>query len=403
MTQVTNSGYVRRPDGSYLKKSMPPVEFAYTQARIDDEVREVDAASLADMPLGASAYQWLDLDGEGTAGLLAEQPGAWFYKRNVSPLAEASETPTARFDPVTEQASLPSFADAPAWRHQFLDLAGDGRLDCVVLERPVPGFFERTDEEDWDPFAPLTSFPDLDWSEPNLRFLDLTGDGHADVAVTGDDVLTWDPSLAEDGFGAAVRVPRPADGHEDPAAVFADGDQNVFAADMSGDGLADIVRVRNGEVCYWPNLGYGRFGARVVMDGGPWFDAPDGFDPRRLRLADIDGSGPTDIVYLAASGVRLYFNEAGNGWSEPRSRARRAARTGGSPPSPPPHTPLRPPWLGASQGHGPRGSKFGCRAGVSFRVPSTTPYYPARHLALVDLQQQQSATTDAVESTPLAS
>ena len=42
---------------------------------------------------------------------------------------------------------------------------------------------------------------------------------------------------------------------------------------MSGDGLTDLVRIRNGEVCYWPNLGYGRFGAKVTMDDAPWFDA----------------------------------------------------------------------------------------------------------------------------------
>ena len=69
---------------------------------------------------------------------------------------------------------------------------------------------------------------------------------------------------------------------------------------MTGDGLTDLVRIRNGEVCYWPNLGYGRFGAKVTMDNAPWFDAPDQFDPRRIRLADIDGSGTTDIIYLAA-------------------------------------------------------------------------------------------------------
>jgi hypothetical protein len=34
---------------------------------------------------------------------------------------------------------------------------------------------------------------------------------------------------------------------------------------MSGDGLNDIVRARNGEVCYWPNIGYGRFGAKVTL------------------------------------------------------------------------------------------------------------------------------------------
>ena len=67
---------------------------------------------------------------------------------------------------------------------------------------------------------------------------------------------------------------------------------------MSGDGLTDLVRIRNGEVCYWPNLGYGRFGAKVTMDNAPWFDAPDLFDQRRVRLADIDGSGTTDIIYL---------------------------------------------------------------------------------------------------------
>ena len=90
---------------------------------------------------------------------------------------------------------------------------------------------------------------------------------------------------------------------------------------MCGDGLVDLVRVRNGEVCYWLNLGYGRFGAKVAMDNSPWFDSPDQFDQRRIRMANIDGSGTNDIIYLACDGVRLYFNQSGNRWSEaPRVR-----------------------------------------------------------------------------------
>ena len=85
---------------------------------------------------------------------------------------------------------------------------------------------------------------------------------------------------------------------------------------MTGDGLTDIVRIRNGEVCYWPNRGYGRFGAKVAMDNGPCFDAPDQFDPRRIRLADIDGCGTTDIIYLATNGVAIYHNQSGNSWSD---------------------------------------------------------------------------------------
>ncbi|WP_205717941.1 toxin TcdB middle/N-terminal domain-containing protein [Actinomadura soli] len=84
---------------------------------------------------------------------------------------------------------------------------------------------------------------------------------------------------------------------------------------MTGDGLADLVRVRRGDVSYWPNLGHGRFGRRVVMDGAPLPAGPDEFDARRVILADVDGSGTSDLIYLGADGVRMYANQSGNGWS----------------------------------------------------------------------------------------
>src|SRR5579859_2372127 len=84
---------------------------------------------------------------------------------------------------------------------------------------------------------------------------------------------------------------------------------------MSGDGLADLVRVRNGEVCYWPNLGYGRFGPKITMAGAPWFERQELFDQRRVRLADLDGSGTADLVYLGTQQVTIWFNESGNSWT----------------------------------------------------------------------------------------
>jgi len=48
------------------------------------------------------------------------------------------------------------------------------------------------------------------------------------------------------------------------------------------------------------------------MDGAPRFDNPDQFDQRRVRLADIDGSGKTYIIYLGRDNVSLYFNRSGN-------------------------------------------------------------------------------------------
>ncbi|MEO8157223.1 MAG: toxin TcdB middle/N-terminal domain-containing protein [Betaproteobacteria bacterium] len=323
ITAVTQSGY-KFVGGTYRKKSLPPVEFEYSRAVIQEKICEVDAASLENLPQGLdnSRYQWVDLDGEGLSGILTEQGGAWFYKRNESALPEVdqagNESTVARFAPLERVASIPSFSGLGGGQ-QFLDLAGNGQLDVVEFDGPAPGFFERTPDEDWESHRPFTSLPNVAWRDPNLKFIDLTGDGHADILISEDEAFSWYPSLAEAGFGPGEKVRQAIDEEQGPRLVFADGTQSIYLADMSGDGLTDIVRIRNGEVCYWPNLGYARFGAKVTMDRAPWFDAPDMFDQRRIRLADIDGSGLVDILYLTGNGVHLYFNQSGNAWSERRT------------------------------------------------------------------------------------
>ena len=321
---ITQSGYLRQQDGSYLKRSLPPVEFDYSKAEIQNEVLELDVESLENLPAGLDGanYQWIDLDGDGVAGILAEQAGAWFYKRNLSPISTIQENgathTVAKFAPIEIVAAHPSFNGIASGGMQFLDLAGDGRPDLVQFDGPDPGFFEFTDENVWEPHRHFKSLPKVNWRDPNLKFIDLTGDGRADILISEDEVFTWYPSLSEDGFGPGLRVQNTFDEENGPRLVFADSRQSVFLADLSGDGLTDIVRIRNGEVCYWPNIGYGRFGAKVTMDDSPWFDMPNIFDQRRIRLADIDGSGVTDIIYLGSDGIHIYFNRSGNSWSEAR-------------------------------------------------------------------------------------
>jgi RHS repeat-associated protein len=324
LLSVTQTGYKRNPKGDgYIQKSLPSLEFSYSEANIDETVREVDPASLENLPQGfdGTLYQWVDLDGEGLSGILTEQGDGWFYKRNLSPIntvkADGSEHIEARFAPVEWLASKPAIALTNG--AQFLDLAGDGQLDVVSLHSPTPGFYERTHDENWESFIAFKSLPNVDWDNPNLKFIDLDGDGHSDILITEDNCFVWYSSLAKDGFGTAQRVHQPWDEEQGPRVVFADSTQSIHLADMSGDGLTDIVRIRNGEVCYWPNLGYGRFGAKVIMDNAPWFDAPDIFNQRRIILADIDGSGTTDILYLSKEGVQVYFNQSGNGWAAKRT------------------------------------------------------------------------------------
>src|SRR5262249_12464864 len=84
---VTRSGY-RREAGAdtFVRRSGPPLEFEYSQVELHDAVYTFDDESLQNLPVGLDDrdYQWVDLDGEGLSGILAEQAGGWFYKRNLS-------------------------------------------------------------------------------------------------------------------------------------------------------------------------------------------------------------------------------------------------------------------------------------------------------------------------------
>jgi RHS repeat-associated protein len=319
---VTQSGYTRdttKPvdeNGgpryvTYLRKSTPPLDLDYSKATIQDEVLPLDSASLENLPRGldGTKYQWVDLDGEGVSGILTEQAGAWSYKPNLG---------DGHFGPMQTLPTIPAVASVGAGK-QLLDLDGDGLLDVVMFSGEARGFYERTFDADWEPFRAFGFLPDIAWRDPRLRFVDLDGDGHADVLITDDDAITWYRSLGEDGFSPARQLRQRPDEERAPRLVFADDTEAVHLADMSGDGLSDLLRIRNGEICYWPNLGYGRFGAKVTMDNAPRFDRADQFDQRRIRLADVDGSGVTDILYVSRTGVSVYFNQSGNRWSEPRA------------------------------------------------------------------------------------
>ena len=212
ITSVVQSGF--RLDGeTYIKRSMPRSNSSTARRRSTTTVQEVPLDSVENLPAGleSSQYELVDLDAEGSPGILNRQAGGWFHKRNLSPITfteKAGGQVLLRhaFAPVEVVASQPCRRARDAGNRQFLDLAGDGQVDLVDFAGAVPGFYERTYEEDWEPFSPFTSLPHLDWGDPNLKFVDLTGDGHTDVLVSEDDAFTWYASLAELGFGPSERV-----------------------------------------------------------------------------------------------------------------------------------------------------------------------------------------------------
>ncbi|HET7818179.1 MAG TPA: SpvB/TcaC N-terminal domain-containing protein, partial [Bacteroidia bacterium] len=307
LKSVTSYGYIKQQNGTYTNKKLPSTEFEYQKHDWNKDVKTISSEDLVNAPSGLDeqAYQFTDLFNEGLSGILTEQANGWYYKHNLS---------NGKFEQAKLVTPKPSFVGLGS-QLLLTDLDADGGKQLVSYGTMPKGYFELDDENEWKPFKNFENLPNIDFNDGNTRMLDLNGDGKSEVVVTEDNILTWYPSEGRNGYSQAQKTIKSFDEEVGPSVVFADSKQTIFLADMSGDGMTDIVRIRNGEICYWPNLGYGKFGGKVTMDNAPIFDHPDSFNPSFLKLADIDGSGTTDIIYLGKNKFSCWLNLNGNTFS----------------------------------------------------------------------------------------
>lgn len=304
LKSITAFGYIKDAHGNYTYKHLPATEFEYQQHDWNSEVKQVAADDLIHAPAGLDEqqYQFTDLFNEGLSGILTEQADGWYYKHNLG---------GGHFEQAKLVSPKPAFTGLGGTL-QLVDLDADGGKQLASMNTEPKGYFELNDDNEWQPYQYFAQLPNINVSDPNTRMLDLNGDGLADILISEDDVFTWYASEGRKGYAAARRSAKALDEEQGPVMVFSDQLQTIFLADMNGDGLTDIVRIRNSEIGYWPNLGYGKFGAKVAMDHAPLFDEPDLFNPSYLRLADIDGSGTPDVIYLGNNKFSCWMNLSGN-------------------------------------------------------------------------------------------
>ncbi|SHF57127.1 RHS repeat-associated core domain-containing protein [Fodinibius roseus] len=289
-------------DGDKTER-LPPLEFSYSQ--FEPENRDffpVDGEELPAESLGSPDLELADLSGNGLPDVL-QMNGTVRYWRNLG---------GGRFDRPRRMDKAPAGLTLSDPGVQLIDADGDGRIDLMVDKDRQSGYYPLQPDGKWDrdSFQRYKQAPSVNLQGPDVKMVDLDGDGVTDAVRAGSsfDYFFNDP---EKGWHEHRRVKRrPV--KDFPDVTFTDA--RVRWADMTGDGLQDIVLIHDGNIEYWPNLGHGSWGKRSVMRNSPRF--PFGYDPERILIGDVDGDGTADLIYVDNGKVSLWMNKSGNSWSE---------------------------------------------------------------------------------------
>lgn len=304
LQSVRQMAFDNSPPHSLL--TLPPLDFRWQTFTppVTADWQQVDWGNVN----GQQAWQSVDLLGEGLAGLLYQDGGAWWYS------APERDTHSEDSNAVIwgQPQPLPVIPSLSAGA-MLTDLNGDGRLQWVVSAAGVNGHYDPDIDRPgaWLHFTPLSALP-VEYSHPRAQLADLTGSGFADLVLIGPRSVRLYTGKGD--HWSAGQTVIPSDGIVLPVPE-ADARTLVAFSDPLGSGQQHLVQIRADGITCWPNLGKGRFGQPLTLPG---FSQPtENFNPDRVLLADTDGSGATDVIYLHGDRLEIYRNLSGNGFAAP--------------------------------------------------------------------------------------
>ncbi|UCC28769.1 MAG: VCBS repeat-containing protein, partial [Phycisphaerales bacterium] len=147
-------------------------------------------------------------------------------------------------------------------------------------------------------------------SDSNVHLADMTGDGIADLVVTEMDWIEYFPNSGQTGWGAGHLM---SVEHSPPPAPFGPDGGSVLTSDLDFDKRMDVVKSDYGAYSVWFNLGGGRYSDEVLTDGA-WhgYEFIDFAGPG-VQLADMNGDRLNDVVKVTPISV-VYCANMGFGW-----------------------------------------------------------------------------------------
>ncbi|MEZ4252403.1 MAG: SpvB/TcaC N-terminal domain-containing protein [Polyangiales bacterium] len=367
---------------------LPPMTFGYTEppsggvpgfGGIDETVHTVEAPP--NVSVDAARADLFDVNTDGLPDLLVTDPARYrtadgapavgvFFNGFTGARAE----PAGRTAIFSAPVAVPMRSDLSGTLNLGnanvvpMDVDGDGRSDLLHMPRlDRYGFFTPTRASD----AASGNSPspaDQGWrftyaevqlergSDPRVdlvrdgshyEMFDVNGDHLVDVVrTTGTAMQTWlNLGWLPGGEGKFGQVVRTGAGMDDfrlstephETCLLHDGlpvdfaDPEVRLADMNGDGLTDIVKMRRGRVVWWPGRGVNTSGAPVFGDGPTECGRGQGGNRHRVMasppmevnpdlsgvyLSDVNADGAPDMVQVRFREVDVWFNRAGEGFTE---------------------------------------------------------------------------------------
>ncbi len=244
--------------------------------------------------LGDPDTALVDVDGDSLPDVvqLTSTGSTWWH--NLGPAGFAAGQAVSANPGVNLSSAGAALQDMDGDGHAelFFQLGSAGEDGAIYAPFSLLGVVASLDPAVW-----LNGSQGLPPNGPDVRWIDLDGDGRVDALQAAPDGWTAWFNLGEGQLSAPVAVTPPEAGlsFEDPT---------LRIADMNGDGMPDLVRLQSGTARVFLNLGFGSFAPGQALDG-----APDvGGDDLRLYLGDADGDGLADVFYVAPGRVSIWRN-----------------------------------------------------------------------------------------------
>ena len=192
LSRITVTGM----DETGAGESLPPIEFGYRgfDPEHHNDLVEISGADLPSTSLADPSHELVDLTGNGTPDIL-EMNGTVRWWRNLG---------DGRFDPPQEMRQAPPRVLAEQGV-LMLDADGDGRVDLLIADEFQAGYFPMEHTAEWDrsSFIPHRRAPSFALKDPEVKLINLDGDGVTDALRSGTFLECWF-NLGRDGWGDAA-------------------------------------------------------------------------------------------------------------------------------------------------------------------------------------------------------